>query len=274
MVGHDDPGDAVVHRQPRVLGVEHALDQHRKLGLRPQPGDVVPVQPGRHDDLADMAGVAAAAVLPQVAQVLHGQPGRQVVEVVAVVAVAAAEHRRVDGDDERLDAGCFGPAHDRLGELQVRLQVELEPQARVGRDLAGRRGDVLDRRGRGHADDHDRARAGRGACGGELAVGVREPVERRGRDEDLQLLMDLIPCHTSIEHPSFRAHPDRYIWADGDRPPNNWVASFGAPPGRATSPRPLVPALLAPQRPDPDSAGRPPRSRPRCARSSPAGAHT
>ncbi len=45
----------------------------------------------------------------------------------------------------------------------------------------------------------------------------------------LRLLMDLVPCHTSIEHPWFRAHPERYVWADGERPPNNWVASFGGP---------------------------------------------
>jgi alpha-glucosidase len=43
-------------------------------------------------------------------------------------------------------------------------------------------------------------------------------------ERGLKLLMDLVPCHTSIEHPWFREHPDWYIWADR---PNNWVAAFG-----------------------------------------------
>ncbi len=42
--------------------------------------------------------------------------------------------------------------------------------------------------------------------------------------------IDLVPCHTSIEHPWFREHPDWYIWADGaTAPPNNWLAAFGGP---------------------------------------------
>jgi alpha-glucosidase len=57
-----------------------------------------------------------------------------------------------------------------------------------------------------------------------LATGAHE----RG----LKLLMDLVPCHTSIEHPWFREHPDWYIWANR---PNNWVAAFG---GSAWEPRP------------------------------------
>jgi glycosidase len=47
----------------------------------------------------------------------------------------------------------------------------------------------------------------------------------------LDVLMDIVPCHTSIEHPWFREHPDWYIWRDE---PNNWVSAFG---GSAWAPR-------------------------------------
>ena len=49
---------------------------------------------------------------------------------------------------------------------------------------------------------------------------LAEAAHRRG----LELLLDVVPCHTSIEHPWFREHPDWYIWADR---PNNWVNAFG-----------------------------------------------
>jgi len=51
-----------------------------------------------------------------------------------------------------------------------------------------------------------------------------EALARDAHDRGLRLLMDLVPCHTSIEHPWFREHPDWYIWADE---PNNWVSAFG-----------------------------------------------
>ncbi len=57
-------------------------------------------------------------------------------------------------------------------------------------------------------------------------------------DRGLKFLMDLVPCHTSIDHPWFvearssRANEKRdwYIWADpkpGGGPPSNWEAAFG-----------------------------------------------
>jgi alpha-glucosidase len=57
---------------------------------------------------------------------------------------------------------------------------------------------------------------------GDLAEFGR--LAQAAHERGLKLLMDLVPCHTSIEHPWFREHPDWYIWADR---PNNWVAAFG-----------------------------------------------
>jgi alpha-glucosidase len=57
---------------------------------------------------------------------------------------------------------------------------------------------------------------------GELAEFDALVEEARARG--LEVLMDIVPCHTSIEHSWFREHPDWYIWRDE---PNNWVTAFG-----------------------------------------------
>ena len=43
----------------------------------------------------------------------------------------------------------------------------------------------------------------------------------------LKVLLDLVPSHTSTDHPWFREHPERYVWSPVDGPPNNWVSAFG-----------------------------------------------
>ena len=48
-------------------------------------------------------------------------------------------------------------------------------------------------------------------------------------ERGLKVLLDLVACHTSIQHAWFRDHPEWYIWSKGDRPPNNWTAAFGGP---------------------------------------------
>jgi alpha-glucosidase len=42
----------------------------------------------------------------------------------------------------------------------------------------------------------------------------------------IRVIIDLVPNHTSIEHPWFREHPEYYVWTDE---PNNWLSVFGGP---------------------------------------------
>ena len=61
------------------------------------------------------------------------------------------------------------------------------------------------------------------------SIGDLDLLIAAAHDRGLRVLLDFVPCHTSIEHPWFREHPERYVWADGDGPPNNWLSTFGGP---------------------------------------------
>jgi alpha-glucosidase len=49
---------------------------------------------------------------------------------------------------------------------------------------------------------------------------------RDAHELGIRVVVDLVPNHTSIEHPWFREHPEYYVWAEE---PNNWLAVFGGP---------------------------------------------
>jgi len=80
-------------------------------------------------------------------------------------------------------------------------------------------------------------------CAVQPDLGTTDDLDRlvdAARKRGIRILMDLVPNHTSEQHPWFidsrssRAalHRDWYVWADprpDGSPPNNWVSSFGGP---------------------------------------------
>jgi alpha-glucosidase len=56
-----------------------------------------------------------------------------------------------------------------------------------------------------------------------------ERLAAAARARGIDLLLDVVPCHTSIEHPWFRERPELHVWSPVDGPPNNWRSAFGGP---------------------------------------------
>ncbi len=177
MGGAVDAVDAAVPGAPGVVGVTDALDDQRQVGQRPQPTEVVPGQrvsegryPLQHGALRVLlgwalqagaedrvAGVVAQAKPPQLGKVGRGE-----------VARAPSRNPGVQGDDDALVAGGFGPLNQAGGQVTVLRRVQLEEPGGV----AELRGDVFHRIGGQGGNDHrDTGFRGR-ARGGQVAVAV------------------------------------------------------------------------------------------------------
>src|SRR5690606_35965320 len=76
----------------------------------------------------------------------------------------------------------------------------------------------------------------------------------------LRVLVDIVPNHSSAEHPWFKAalaagpgspERERYIFADsGDGPPNNWQSTFSGPAWTRVPDGQWYLHLFAPEQPD------------------------
>ena len=96
-----------------------------------------------------------------------------------------------------------------------------------------------------------------------------EALIREAHDVGLRVLLDIVPNHTSDQHPWFRAAladgpgspmRDRYVFRDGrgvngDEPPNDWQSRFGGPAWHRVAAADGTPGqwylhLFAPEQPD------------------------
>ena len=71
-------------------------------------------------------------------------------------------------------------------------------------------------------------------CGVHPELGTLDDLDElvaRAGERGIRVLLDLVPNHTSDQHPWFRERRDFYVWREGRNggPPNNWKSIFGGP---------------------------------------------
>jgi hypothetical protein len=162
-----------------VIATKHALDDDRQAsGVLLNPADVVESQRGL--ELRGRVRLEARTLPGRnlLANVGHLHPLGEG-ERVALVAWTVAEHRKVDGENDRPVAGIDRSADQFGGPVPVGAHVELEP----ARSLWCGRGGLLERDRRERRGDHH----GPGRRGGPgrrcLALVVGQPLVRRRRDQ-------------------------------------------------------------------------------------------
>ena len=214
MVRHDDAVCAGGNRFARIGLVQHALQDQRSLPDAAHPLEILPgharikrrgrpVQQGpeRVGTLHHAGQVAERERPPPDADIMdpprlrgkvrgHAQARKQRqlhAHAIADVAIARAQHRKVDGEDQRPAIGCRRARDDLLHHAPVPHHVELEPEG-----LAGRPAHLLDR-----ADADGRQREGNAGLLRSLrSLDFRPPRHHPGKahggqhDRERQLLAE------------------------------------------------------------------------------------
>src|SRR2546425_12475388 len=183
MVRDDDPRDAMLDRELRVLRGHDALQDDGEATDRSQPVDVLPGQ-GLVQEIRDVLRERGSRVGLRHSfeacglEVRDSHPGREG-EPVPLVFLPPAEEGRVNRQANGAVARLRRAVDEVLRDLAVPIHVQLKP-SRPRR----RRGDLLERLRRDRAHGHQGARGGRAFRGRDLSLRMDEAVERGRGDED------------------------------------------------------------------------------------------
>ena len=184
VIGNDDRAYAPLDCESRVIGVRDAFQGDGQSCRLAKPINVLPGQLGRKNDRSRPRRSDSSLRL---SHILAAQSRGQIDEAIAPIALAVPEHWRIDGDYQRGAARGLSTTHQRFGETEVGLNVELKPDGRLDvlrRRASSGRCDVFDRHCRSHARNQDRISGDSGPSSRAFAIGMSEAMKRRRRDEN------------------------------------------------------------------------------------------